>query len=126
MPFYTQAAGAYGKALTEGLKGIRLIGGAGFGLKGVFWEKKSVAFSPSSWPKAKKENGEFPLSPFEIKPLALNLRTKGLLKALWMSRFIFLEVLWEEYLQDVVLELRGIDVTIFEPFCERKFMTDVF
>lgn len=49
----------------------------------------------------------------------------GLLKALWGSRFIFLETLWEEYLQDLVLELRLKDASVFEPFCEQKFMANI-
>jgi hypothetical protein len=49
----------------------------------------------------------------------------SLLKTLWKSQFIFLETLWEEYLQDLVLELRLKDASIFEPFCEQKFMAGI-
>lgn len=73
----------------------------------------------------KPQKGEPSLQAFEIKPVPLAQRIDGLLKALWRSRFIFLETLWEEYLQDLVLELRHKDASVFEPFCEQKFMAGV-
>lgn len=48
-----------------------------------------------------------------------------LLKTLWATRFVFLETLWEEYLEELVKELRHSDAAIFEPFCERDFMADI-
>jgi hypothetical protein len=36
-----------------------------------------------------------------------------------------LESLWEEYLQELVIELRHLNASIYEPFCERDFMTDI-
>jgi len=48
-----------------------------------------------------------------------------LLRNIWATRFVFLETLWEEYLQDLVTELGHADARIFEPFCEQQFMADV-
>ena len=49
---------------------------------------------------------------------------ESLLKNLWATRFVFLETLWEEYLQDLVKEIRHQDASLFEPFCEKEFMAD--
>ena len=48
-----------------------------------------------------------------------------LLQTLWRSQFVFLEAMWEEYLQELVLELRHKDASIFEPFCEQQFMVGI-
>ena len=50
---------------------------------------------------------------------------EGLLKRLWSTRFVFLETLWEEYLEELVKELRHKNTKLFEPFCEREFMADI-
>jgi len=85
--------------------------------------KGKVAFSEKSWPKPKK--GDLELSQFEIKPIPLAHRMDILLPTLWRSQFVFLEAMWEQYLQDLVLELRHKDASIFEPFCEQQFMAGI-
>lgn len=85
--------------------------------------KGNVAFSGNSWPKPPK--GDLPLSDFKIHPVPLAERMEDLLKSLWKAQFVFLESLWEEYLQDLVLELRSKDASIFEPFCEQRFMASM-
>src|SRR5947207_1187793 len=81
-----------------------------------------IDFTVASWPKKTKT---YPLHGFTIGPGQLAHRMDALLKKLWTTRFVFLESLWEEYLQELVKELRHQDTTIFEPFCERDFMADV-
>lgn len=82
-----------------------------------------IDFSPYSWPK--RRNHDIDPPPFEIQPVHLAQRMDTLLKALWRAQFIFLETLWEEYLQDLVQELRLKDAAVFEPFCEQKFMAGI-
>lgn len=121
--FHTQAGDTFRQALTEWLQDTRLMSEACFRLYSDHNKSGHVNFSDASWPKPKK--GEPSLSQFEMKPVPLTLRMEGLLKTLWRSQFIFLESLWEEYLQDLVLELRLQDASVFEPFCEQKFMAGV-
>ncbi|MCK4873537.1 MAG: hypothetical protein KAS72_12500 [Phycisphaerales bacterium] len=83
----------------------------------------TIAFSEASWPKPKAS--ELELKAFKMKSAQLAQRIDDLLKGLWSTRFVFLETLWEEYLQELVKELRHKDASLFEPFCERGFMADV-
>jgi hypothetical protein len=83
----------------------------------------TVRFNTDSWPKPKAQ--QLPLSDFSMKPVVLAQRMDTLLKSLWATRFVFLETLWEEYLQELVQELRHQDAMIFEPFCQRDFMAEV-
>jgi hypothetical protein len=119
MSFFTNAGNQFGTAITGWLQDVRLLSEAAFRLYLDHQQKGLIKFSQSSWPKSNK--GKVPL-PFEIKPVPLAQRMDCLLKTLWRSQFIFLETLWEEYLQALVLELRLKDASIFEPFCEHKFM----
>ncbi len=80
-------------------------------------------FASESWPKPK--SGEPKLSEFNILPKVLPKRIDQLLGRLWSSQFIFLESLWEEYLQNLLLELRHKDARIFEPFCDKEFMAGI-
>lgn len=123
MAFYTESGSKFGTAVTEWLQDTRLMSEACFRLYGDHKKTGQVSFNASSWPKPQK--GEPPMQPFEIKPVPLAQRMDALLKNLWRSQFIFLESLWEEYLQDLVLELRHKDASIFEPFCEQKFMAGI-
>jgi hypothetical protein len=123
MPFYTKAGSRFGLAMTEWLQDTRLMSEAVFRLYSEHKKKGLIDFSPASWPKPQK--ADLPLHAFEIKPVPLAQRMDGLLKTLWRSQFIFLESLWEEYLQDLVLELRHKDASVFEPFCEQKFMAGI-
>jgi hypothetical protein len=123
MTFFTNAGKSFGTAMTEWLQDTRLLSEAAFRLNSDYQTKGDVSFSPASWPRHQK--GDQPLAPFDIKPIPLNQRMDILLKTLWRSQFIFLETIWEEYLQDLVLELRLKDASIFEPFCEQKFMAGI-
>ena len=123
MALFTNAGQKYLTAMTEWLQDTRLMSEAIFRLYSEHKKRGLIDFTPASWPKALK--GDLPLPTFEIKPVPLAQRMDGLLKSLWRSQFIFLEALWEEYLQDLVLELRHRDASVFEPFCEQKFMAGI-
>ena len=123
MAFHTQAGTKFGAAITEWLQDTRLMSEATFRLYSDHKKNGKINFSAASWPKPQK--GDLPLPVFTINPVPLAQRMNGLLKTLWRSQFIFLESLWEEYLQDLVLELRHKDASIFEPFCEQKFMAGI-
>ncbi|HCN75804.1 MAG TPA: hypothetical protein DIT13_01255 [Verrucomicrobiales bacterium] len=122
--FHTKAGNDYRDALTEWLQNTRLISEAVYRLYGDYQKDGRVVFSDPSWPKPKSQ-GEFPLSQFTIQPIPLGVRMCDLLKSSWSAQFVQLESLWEQYLQDVVLELRHKDVAIFEPFCEREYMASL-
>ena len=123
MAFFTEAGKAFGNSMTEWLQDTRLLSEAVHRLYSHHRETGDVDFSDASWPKPKKTDR--PLNKFKINPGPLALRMENLLKSLWSSQFIFLETLWEEYLQALVLELRHKDASIFEPFCEQKFMAGI-
>jgi hypothetical protein len=123
MAFFTNAGSRFAASITEWLQDTRLLSEAAFRLYSEHKKTGQILFSPPSWPKPQK--GDLPLQIFEIKPVPLAQRMDSLLKTLWRSQFIFLETLWEEYLQDLVLELRLKDASIFEPFCEQKFMAGI-
>lgn len=124
--FHTEAGDKFRRAVTEWLQDTRLLSEAAFRLYSDHKKTRGITFSDQSWPKPKKDDPpELPVIPFEMKPGPLTQRMNGLLKSLWRSQFIFLESLWEEYLQDLVLELRLRDASIFEPFCEQKFMAGI-
>jgi hypothetical protein len=120
---YTEAGERYRQSLTEWLQDTRLMSEAIFQLYQSYKNEGKVNFNPSSWPKRGRENTE--AIDFQISPVDLGIRMSGLLKDLWANRFIFLETLWEEYLQQLVLELRLKDASIFSPFCEQSFMAEV-
>jgi hypothetical protein len=118
----TQAGITYSEALTVWLQETRLMSEAIFRLYGDYQREGRIQFAQRSWPKKVKSDQ---LREFTISPVQLAQRMDVLLKNLWSGRFVFLETLWEEYLQELVKELRHQDTTIFEPFCERDFMADV-
>lgn len=118
----TAAGKLYMEALTEWLQDTRLMSEAAFRLFKDFEAKGTVAFDNKSWPKRKASES---LPDFSIKPMQLAQRMETLLTGLWSNRFVFLESLWEEYLQELVKELRHKDASIFEPFCEKEFMADI-
>jgi hypothetical protein len=127
LPF-TVAGQGYLAALTEWLQDTRLMSEAVYRLYNDYIETKDVVFSLASWPKPPKKNqqeGLPPLKEFTIGPVTLGERTEELLKNLWATRFVFLETLWEEYLEELVRELRHKDTKLFEPFCEKEFMADI-
>lgn len=123
MAFYTDAGGKFGALITEWLQDTRLLAEAASRLYDEHKKTGSVRFSPQSWPKPNKD--DLPLHTFAINAVPLAQRMDSLLKTLWRSQFIFIETIWEEYLQDLVLELRHKDVSVFEPFCEQKFMAGI-
>lgn len=123
MAFYTQAASAFRDSITIWLQETRLMSEAVQRLWRDYQTKGTVQFSPESWPKPNKD--EPPLGQFTIAPVPLAQRMEMLLKSMWSAQFVFLESIWEEYLQELVLELRHRDATIFEPFCEREFMAEI-
>lgn len=123
MAFFTQAGQKYATDVTTWLQDTRLMSESVKRLYSDYQSKGTVSFSATSWPKPGK--GDLPLSEFQIKPVELAQRMDVLLKTLWQAQFVFLESLWEEYLQNLVLELRHKDVSIFEPFCEQKFMAGI-
>jgi len=123
---FTAAGQQYLSALTEWLQDTSLMSEAVFRLFGDYNKTKNVVFSPSSWPKPpKQQSGLPPVKEFTIGAVPLSERTAGLLKNLWSTRFVFLETLWEEYLEELVKELRHKDAKLFEPFCEKEFMADI-
>jgi hypothetical protein len=117
---YTNAGKTFNDSLTAWLQDTRLMSEAAHRLAQNYRDQGKVGFSDASWPKPKKE--DWTLQKFEIKPVPLATRMDTLLRRLWQSQFVFLESLWEEYLQELVLELRHKDASIFEPFCEQQFM----
>ena len=119
---YTQAGKAYLEALTIWLQDTRLMSEAIYRLYQDYQGQGRIQFSEPSWPKPKKGAAAAPLPPFAISPIGLAQRMDSLLKALWATRFVFLETLWEEYLEELVVEIRHRDSTLFEPFCEKDFM----
>lgn len=123
MAFYTNAGNDYAERVTVWLQNTRLMSESVFRLYSEYQKSGQVKFSDYSWPKGKK--GLLSPNTFTIKPVVLSHRMDSLLKNLWKSQFIFLESLWEEYLQDLVLELGDADKRILEPFCDREFMFDV-
>lgn len=120
---YSVAGKAYLEALTEWLQDTRLISEAILRLYRDYQKTGNVDFSPHSWPKPARNLT--PLRDFKISPTALGSRMEGLLKAAWSERFVFLETLWEEYLEELVKELRHKDARLFEPFVDREFMSDI-
>jgi hypothetical protein len=125
-PPFTVAGQAYLSALTEWLQDTRLMSEAVYRLFNDYTKTNNVNFSLASWPKPpKKQEGFPPLKEFTIGAATLSARTKELLKNLWSTRFVFLETLWEEYLEELVKELRHKDTKLFEPFCEKEFMADI-
>ncbi len=123
---YTVAGKRYLSALTEWLQDTRLMSEAVNRLCDDYHKTGSIVFSPLSWPKPpKKREGLPPLTGFTIDAAHLRERATDLLKNLWSTRFVFLETLWEEYLEELVKELRHKDAKLFEPFCEKEFMADI-
>lgn len=121
---YTQAGKQYLDDLTTWLQETRLMSEAIYRLDNSYRAEQKVSFSKESWQKKPDpELGE--IAPFEIEEPALGTKMRGLLKSMWSNRFIFLETLWEEYLQNLSLELRHTDTALFEPFCEKEFMADI-
>lgn len=119
---HTNAGKAFSDALTIWLQETRLMSEAIYRLYKDYQSDGRINFSKDSWPKKKKSDT---LENFVIAPVPLGQRMDVLLKSLWANRFVFLESLWEEYLQELVKELRHQDTTIFEPFCEKEFMAEV-
>jgi hypothetical protein len=54
-----------------------------------------------------------------MQPKALNERLSNLQQALWVSRFVFLETVWEQYLLDLVKELAQSKPTWLEAFSKK-------
>lgn len=123
MTFYTDAGKNFSKNMTEWLQNTRLMSEASFRLSDQHKQSGPISFSASSWPR--KAPGGIQYPKFEMSDGNIDQRMNGLLKSVWRSQFIFLETFWEEYLQELVLELRGWDVSIFEPFCEKDFMAEI-
>lgn len=123
---YTAAGKQYLSELTRWLQETRLMSEAIFRLRNEHRTTGLIQFNAASWPKPKKpEVFQATSKEFVIEPVALDERVSGLLKSLWATRFVFLETLWEEYLQNLVSDLRQKDAAVFEPFCEQKFMAQI-
>jgi hypothetical protein len=120
---YSAAGKAYLEALTQWLQDTRLLSEAVSRLHSGFKKNGRVTFSESSWPKPEK--GNLPLKTFAIGISSLTKRMDSLLRTVWSERFVFLETLWEEYLEELAKELRHRDSQLFEPFVERDFMADI-
>lgn len=120
---HTKAGVAYLESLTNWLRDTRLMSEAIYRLFKDYERDGKIDFAEASWPKGKKT--DLQIRRFTINPIELGQRMQDLLKALWSTRFVFLETLWEEYLEELVKELRHSDASIFEPFCEKEFMADV-
>lgn len=120
---YTEAGKKYLSGLTEWLQETRLLSEAAHRLRDGYEQTGKIEFSEKSWPR--KVLGTMAATDFTVKPVELAQRVDGLLHCTWASRLVFLESLWEEYLQDLVQELRQEDASVFEPFCEREYMAQV-
>lgn len=125
MAFTTKAGNKFAASMTEWLQDTRLLSEAAYRLYADHRKHHTVIFSNHSWPKRPKGDKTPPMQPFHIGQQSLSERTASLSKSLWRSRFVFLETLWEEYLHDLVLELRHKDASVFEPFCEKEFMAGI-
>jgi hypothetical protein len=121
--FFTDAGNQFAEDLTDWLQDTRLMSEAIRRLYHQYQETGKVECSAESWPKPPKD--DLPIQEFEIKPVELAQRMDVLLRSLWRGQFVFLESLWEEYLQNLVLELRLRDASVFEPFCEKDYMAGV-
>lgn len=120
---WSAAGRAYLEALTHWLQDTRLMSEAVFRLYRDYQTSGRVEFSKNSWPKPVRS--ETPLRDFIIAPTDLAARMDHLLKTAWAERFVFLETLWEEYLEELVKELRHKDSALFEPFVDKEFMSDI-
>lgn len=109
-------------AMTNWLQDSRLISEGVSRLFSDYQRDGRITFNESSWPKPKKLDEYSGAKGFDIKAIQLAQRMEGLLKGVWSSRFVFLETMWEEYLQDLMIEIRHHDASVFEPFCEKDFM----
>ena len=118
----TKAGQSFLDSLTTWLQDTRLMSEAIFRLYADYQQQGKITFANDSWPKGKSG---YELKEFRIDPLPLGQRMHELLKTTWSAQFVFLESLWEEYLQELVNELSIKDVKIFEPFCEKDFMVNI-
>lgn len=119
---YTKTGQAFLDSLTAWLQDTRLVSEAVFRLNSDYQHKGTITFVNESWPKGKSG---YELKEFKIDPVPLGKRMHELLETTWSAQFVFLESLWEEYLQELVKELRLKDAKIFEPFCEKDFMANI-
>ena len=119
---YTKAGKIFLDSSTAWLQDTRLISEASYRLIKEYEKANSITFSQDSWPKGKSG---YKLKEFNIDQIPLGQRMRKLLETTWSAQFVFLESLWEEYLQELVKELRVEDVKIFEPFCEKDFMANI-
>lgn len=119
---YTCAGIAFRDSLTTWLQDTRLISEAVYRLNQDYNSDTNIDFSSKSWPKGTSEHT---LKAFKIDSIPLAQRMTELLKTVWAAQFVFLESLWEEYLQELVKELGLKDAKIFEPFCEKEFMANI-
>lgn len=126
MSICTDAGKHFLNSMTEWLQHTRLMSEAVYRLQQEFEADGNARCTKESWPKpSKKEPGGSSFKDFKMERLDLAQRMQTLNLELWKSQFIFLESLWEQYLQELVLELKEKDATIFEPFCDREFMSDI-
>jgi hypothetical protein len=116
---HTDAGRRFRDALTAWLQDTRLASEAVFRLYREYKASNAVDFNAYSWPK---KDG---VADFAVFPSQLDSRMQGLLKNTWSTRFVFLETLWEEYLQELVIELGHTDAKVLEPFCEKQYMSKI-
>ena len=113
---FTEAGEAFRVRLNNWLQDTRLLSEAAYRLYCDHKSSGEIKFSDHAWPKR-----HFTFQ-FVVDEATLSKRVDGILKRVWSGQFVFLETLWEEYLQQLVVELRHIDASIFEPFCDKEHM----
>ena len=121
-PPMTDAGNLFLDALTGWLQDVRFAGEAIYRLSEEYRAAKSVSFSPAAWPPPAGQTAD---TEFTVSEPHLSNLVDRALRVHWETRFVFLETLWEEYLQNLILEIRVKNVTVFEEFSTRDFMVDL-
>lgn len=75
-------------------------------------DKKEISFSPDSWPKSEHDN-------FSMKPKQLIERLEKLQQNYWNNQFVFLETIWEGYLENLIREIAKKLPEVLEDLCRK-------
>lgn len=121
--FYTNAANQYKSAITKWLQQTRLLSEAAYRLNSSYKTDNGIAFSEESWQKMKKE--EIKTTAFTMNGDDLKQAMEELTLGLWSAQFALLETLWEEYLENLILELGGGKPDLLKPFVDKEYMAEL-
>lgn len=121
MAFYTNSSKQFGKSVTGWLQDTRLLSEAVYRLNQEHNQTR-IALTQDAWPKQKASGGAKPAE-FTMTPKDLATRMDTLDRNLWAAQFIFLESLWEEYIQGLLLELGRNKPTILRDFVGKDYMS---